>query len=973
MNTAAQLKPEVLTPDPEDVLTVRNWVGELPQDLTPEPAIILENLRAFDSQAATRLGEAVSRFPEVGEQVAGFRLVTVLGRGAFGRVYLACQGDLADRFVALKVSANLAGESRTLARLQHTNIVPIYSAHRAGPLHAVCMPYFGATTLAHLLHRLRKASTLPTSGRQLADTLTSLNDESGLPPADSRSGGTTGHMPVASDATADEPDGKLAPRPIGPLDHLRGGSYPAAVCWLGARVADGLAHAHAHGILHNDLKPANVLLTDDGQPMLLDFGISEDLKVRVAVPGNPVGGTLPYMAPEHLRSVRDKFPTTDARSDVYALGIILFELLTGRHPFRVPEGKVEDELPRMIAERSAPPPRLRPHNPAVSPGLEAIVRACLDPDPGRRYQAASDLRDDLDRHRADQPLKFVRVPSLRERVRKWSRRHPKLTSNAVLGAATAVVLAGTAAGLFARQESLERDRAAAAAAVARAEADAASLAERYKAAEAVRGLTDDLRVAHYLLSTRPPEPALVAEGAARCEAALARYGLPDDGGWEQRAEFAALPPAERVAARGRLIELCLLLARANALQADPGGGDTARLTKALHTNELAERVAGGAPPRVVWDQRVVLLRRLERVAEADQFAAKARTAPRVTASDFHLAGSEALAAGRHAEAAELFRQAVELDPAHFWAHLGLGQCHESHGRLPEAIGCYTTAVALWPHHAGGYRGRGLVALRVRDFAGAKADLTRAIDRSSSPTSELYLNRALAYQGLKDFPAGLADLEAAAGLGAPRTRVLLMRARLRELAGDKPGAAADLAAGMMMTPADDVGWVTRGNARVTSDPAGAVTDYDAALKLNPRSLTALQNKAHALSKQGRNADAIRALDRLLELYPDFSAARAGRAVLHARVGDAAAALADAAEARRRDTSSPITYQVAGVYALLDGTRPGARAEAIRLLSAALRAGFGHDMIETDKDLDPIRKTPEFERLVGGVRALKPKTN
>ena len=91
-------------------------------------------------------------------------------------------------------------------------------------------------------------------------------------------------------------------QPGGFLGLLRSMSYTEAVCWIGAQLADGLAHAHTQGLVHNDLKPANILLTDEGQPMLLDFGVADDLAVRTSTWGS-IGGTLPYMSPEHLDSV----------------------------------------------------------------------------------------------------------------------------------------------------------------------------------------------------------------------------------------------------------------------------------------------------------------------------------------------------------------------------------------------------------------------------------------------------------------------------------------------------------------------------------------------------------------------------------------------------------------------------------------------------------------------------------------------
>src|SRR6516164_5449504 len=111
----------------------------------------LEETPRANSDLAKRLAEALADMPAPGTDFLGFRLLAELGRGAFGRVYLAQQRDLASRYVALKVSTDILGESQALAQMQHTNIVPIYSVHRASPYQAVRMPYFGATTLADLL------------------------------------------------------------------------------------------------------------------------------------------------------------------------------------------------------------------------------------------------------------------------------------------------------------------------------------------------------------------------------------------------------------------------------------------------------------------------------------------------------------------------------------------------------------------------------------------------------------------------------------------------------------------------------------------------------------------------------------------------------------------------------------------------------------------------------------------------------
>src|SRR5437870_5124472 len=112
-----------------------------------------------------------TELPDVGDDFLGFELLEELGRGGFGKVFLARQDQLAGRLVALKVARGLFSESQTLAQLQHTHIVPIYSYHNGQPYQAVCMPYLGSATLAHVLADIRTHKSMPSSGKELLSTL----------------------------------------------------------------------------------------------------------------------------------------------------------------------------------------------------------------------------------------------------------------------------------------------------------------------------------------------------------------------------------------------------------------------------------------------------------------------------------------------------------------------------------------------------------------------------------------------------------------------------------------------------------------------------------------------------------------------------------------------------------------------------------------------------------------------------------
>jgi tetratricopeptide (TPR) repeat protein len=498
---------------------------------------------------------------------------------------------------------------------------------------------------------------------------------------------------------------------------------------------------------------------------------------------------------------------------------------------------------------------------------------------------------------------------------------------------------------------------------------------RLEAVDTLKQFRDEWRAGQLALLDGLGGPAASADGLALCRRALDRYHVLDDPHWTDLPVVRRLPEDQQAELREELGELLLLLARVGLVNKTRDGsaeGAEARLREALRLNRLAETCyPPDRVPGVVWRQRAELLKALGDEPAARAVQARAEATPPQTVRALCLLAGEHLSRGRYREALPLLEDATRREPQNFWAWFDLGLCHDGLFQYADAVACYNTCQALWPRPQGVAFRRGVAELQLRRFAAARADFDQVL-AAHPDFPEGYINRGLASLGLDRPAEALADLDKALGLGTVHTRAFFIRARIKDRLGDADGARRDREEGLRRPPNDERGWTTRALARLPGDPAAALADVEQALALNPQFLEGLQNKAHVLAEfLHRTDEAVAVLDRLIELYPDYVPARAGRGVLLARLGKRAAAHADAEQSLFRDTQASTLYQVAGVYALTSREVATDRLRAFELLSAALRQGYGFDLIDTDPDLAPIRELPEFQRLVAAARTLQAK--
>lgn len=457
------------------------------RELFPSVAVMeqLRRKKQAERQVAKRSGLGTPSADTLGD----FRIVREIGRGGMGVVYEAEQQSLKRR-VALKVLGSaVAGspkqlqrfqrEAEAAARLHHTNIVPVFGVGEHDGLHYYAMQFIDGVSLDEVIAELRTSplDELSTCLDVTADEHTEpCRSSAALSAADAlrnatfarfrsnggRCAGRSGsELPTVALCAHSEPpapastaesarDSETAPtRDVSdrlrsaadcanaggasPVSTSQGSGYWQSVARLGVQMADALQYAHQHGILHRDMKPANLLLDGEGVVWITDFGLAKHEDHENVTDTGDIVGTLRYMAPEQFNG------QTDTRGDIYSLGLTLYEMLTLHPAFG------ESKNARLIQQKTAEaPPAPRTIVPAIPRDLETIILKACAIGPAHRYQTADALAADLQRFLEDRPI-LARRATHAERLWRWGRRNPTtalLSSIALLLLVTVAVVSG---------------------------------------------------------------------------------------------------------------------------------------------------------------------------------------------------------------------------------------------------------------------------------------------------------------------------------------------------------------------------------------------------------------------------------------------------------------------------------------------------------------------------------------------------
>jgi serine/threonine protein kinase/WD40 repeat protein len=417
--------------DPADV--ERRICGEFP-DLAAKVHQFLARHRILELA-----GEHEPDDVSVPDRLGDFKIIREIGRGGMGMIYEAVQEPFRRRVALKTIRGDYAHQSpdseerflreqAVLAKLHHTHIVPIFAAGKEGPLWYYAMEYVDGAALSHMV-RTARAIESSTPGSELP-SLAELVANPGAPVADD-----VGTRLPPTIQTGPQPVHTAAPNGSSHRVALSS-KYVRSVAKVMRDAANALHHANEAGVFHRDLKPSNVMVDAGEHCWVLDFGLAsyqarreagsggDDLAPAPLASTTGLKGTPHYMAPEQFEG------RADARTDVWGLGLTLYELLTLRPAFG---GNGQDFRALREEIRTASPPRIDAIVEGVPADLVAICRKAIAKEPENRYQTANELAADLDRWLKGEPVKS-RPPGAARRLAMWSRRNPAWATTAGIAA-----------------------------------------------------------------------------------------------------------------------------------------------------------------------------------------------------------------------------------------------------------------------------------------------------------------------------------------------------------------------------------------------------------------------------------------------------------------------------------------------------------------------------------------------------------
>ena len=648
-------------------------------------------------------------------------------------------------------------------------------------------------------------------------------------------------------------------QPFGELIRRSPGSIGPSVLLL-RKVADALAHAHAQGIVHCDLKPGNILIDRDGEPRVIDFGLARLLRDKQGGKNLPEG-TPAYMAPEQ---VRREPGAVGPQADVYALGVCLYEALTGARPF---EGESMSRIFDRILAREFVPPRAR--RPEIPRALERICLRAMDSDPKRRPAGAAELARDLERSTAVRP-------------RAWK--------GWIAGAIAIAALIG--AGFAVRAERRSRDQVEARIQPLELmihetrpffyikDADVAGRLEKVRAVlRELEGLAVDARAWRSIGAGRYFTGDLI-----RAEEALLR--APADGATHYYLGRIYLDRA--------IVELLT----------PPGRPDAERRERSKAWNEKAEDHLRRA---TTWEGAPELDRRMAEAglafAKGDAAGASRLCREGIAKFEGKLGVEEfsrLLAILSPAEERLLhLTRAIEFRPHYPWGRLQRGSQQLLDGRPDLAVEDFDKALALVPQFVYALNDRAVARMALGDVDAALADLNEAV--RLDPRNGLALgNRGLARAGKKDLKGAIEDETAAIALYPFPSPMLLNRGIHRLAAGDLDGAMADAEEGLKRDPGAARGHTLRGGVLSTRKQwADAIVAYEKALAIDPKQAEAMAGRGVARLTLGDRAGARRDFDESLRLQPSLAIAWFNRGSMKAEDGELDGAVEDLTAALRHD--------------------------------------------------------------------------